>query len=237
MRRPLSNRRRVRVRRRFPIPLKRSTVCLPCADSTDTPTTPVATQANADGELPSVSRVSAKSCDDESILRNEANDEPDDLSGSGRLPDAEAPCSEAAPLDARRTSQLEPSNSVLVTGQIVDLQPPPQHETTAAPEEPPAQEIEGPAGLVATVDSGGNSPLNAATFEGRSTENRDRDTVSDPPPDQPPALGIERAPPSVEAPAAGPATVRAPRRCLTPEQLVHNERVGRYRAMKGLSPL
>ena len=150
------------------------------AGSTNAPTAPAAAKSLTDGEPPSVSVVSESACDDESILRNEATDEPDDLS---------------------------------------------------------AQEIEAPAGLVATADSCGNNVLNAETFTSRSTENRDRDTLSDPPPDQPPALAIERAPPSVEAPAANPSTVRAPRRCLTPEQLLHNQRLARYRAMKGLDPL
>jgi hypothetical protein len=208
----------------------------PVLESTNTSTTPAAVQSKANAELPSVSLVWEPVCDDDSIFRNEATAEPNDLGGCGRLPQGGAHGAELAPPGARRTSQLDPSHPALVTGQGVDLQPSPQHEPTAAQDEPPTQEIEDPAGLVATVDSGGNNRLSSGTFESRSTENRDRAAVSHAPGYHPHALAVEPVPPTV-APAAGPATARAPRPCLTPEQLLHNQRVIRYRAMKGLSPL
>jgi hypothetical protein len=77
--------------------------------------------------------VSESVCDDESILRNEAPAEPDDLGGWGRLPQGDAPGAEAAAPGARWTSQLDPSHPALVPDQGVDRQPSPQHETTAAP--------------------------------------------------------------------------------------------------------
>ncbi len=208
----------------------------PVSELPNTSTAPAAVQSDANAELPSVSLVWESACDDESILRNEATAEPNDLGGCGRLPQGDAPGAELAPPGARWTSQLDPSHPALVTDRDVELQPFPQHEPTAAQDDPPTQEIEDPAGLVATVDSGGNNQLSSGTFESRSTENRDRATVSYPPGDHPHALAVEPVPPTV-APAAGPATVRAPRPCLTPEQLLHNQRVIRYRAMKGLSPL
>jgi hypothetical protein len=214
-------------------PDRRSPVSgLPCT------TTPAAAQSDNDAELPSVSLIPESVCDDDLILRNEATTELDDLGGRGRLPQGDAPGAEAAAPGDRWTSQLDPSHLALVTDQGVGLQPSPQDEPTAAPHVPPTQEIEDSSRLVATVDSGGNNPLSAATFESRSTENRDRHTASDLPCDHPQALAVELIPPTVVAPAAGPApTVRAPRPCLTPEQLLHNQRVIRYRAMKGLSPL
>jgi hypothetical protein len=126
-------------------------------------TTPAAAQSDADGELPSVNLVSESTCDDNSILRNEPNHEPDTLGGRGRLPQGDSPGAELAPPGARWTSQLDPSHPALVTGQGVDLQPSLQHETTVAPNDPSIQEAGG------RVSDGESGDLRSGGGRGRET--------------------------------------------------------------------
>jgi hypothetical protein len=92
----------------------------PVLESTNASTTPAAAQSDTDGELPSVSLVSESFCDDDSILRNEATTEPDDLGRWGRLPQGDAPGSELAPPGA----ELAPTDVAPVARAPTDVQRP-----------------------------------------------------------------------------------------------------------------
>jgi hypothetical protein len=75
-------------------------------------------------------------CDYSAILRNEPIAAPDDPGGGARNAAEGAPGSEAHAPGARWTSQLDPSHPPLVAGHGADVQPSPQTETSAAPNEP-----------------------------------------------------------------------------------------------------
>jgi hypothetical protein len=136
----------------------------PVLESTNASTPPAAAQSDNNAELPSVSLVPESVCDDNMILRNEATAEPDDQGGWRRLPQGDAPGADATAPGARWTSQLDPSHPALATDQGVDLQPSPQHETTAAPDDPPSQAAEG------CVSDG--DPEDLRSDDGRGRESR-----------------------------------------------------------------
>ena len=114
-----------------------------------------------------------------------------------------------------------------------------RNEPSAAADEPRDIENESPARLAASVEGDEKVRLDEPQSESGPNEIREPvaaadlvDTRGDPVP-VPPA----ESPAPAVAPSAGvPTAVPRPRRTLTPEQLVHNQRVARYRAMKGLPP-
>jgi hypothetical protein len=121
--------------------------------------TPVATRSDIDGKLSSVSLPSESACDDHSILRNEATDEPDDLGGWGRLPKGDAPGAVAAAPGSRWTSQRDPSHPLSEASRCDDLARFQRNEHTLAPHDPRDLETESPAGLAASVKSRGQETL------------------------------------------------------------------------------
>ena len=114
-----------------------------------------------------------------------------------------------------------------------------RNEPSAAADEPRDIENESPARLAASVEGDEKVRLDEPQAESGPKEIREPvaaadlvDTRGDPVP-VPPA----ESPAPAVAPSAGvPTAVPRPWRTLTPEQLVHNQRVARYRAMKGLPP-
>jgi hypothetical protein len=144
-----------------------------------------------------------------------------------------APGAAQCPTDGERPSVSVVSESACDDKSIL------RNEATAAADEPRDIENVGTAELATTVEtdriaklddpgpeSGGPNdsrvPLAAAVNEPRGD------------PVQVPSAPL---PAPADAPCAVDTTaVQRPRRTLTPEQLVHNQRVARYRAMKGLPP-
>ncbi len=201
--------------------------------------TPVAVRSDANGKLPSVSLVSESVCDDESILRNEATDEPDDLGGWGRHPQGDAPAAAAAAPGARWTGQLDPSHPLSEASQRDDLAQMPRNAPTAALEDPRKSENESPAGLAARADCDGKVKLDEPRSESGPNDIRVPLAAAelDMPGDPVQVPSTESLAPAVAPSAAVATAVPRPRLALTPEQELHNQRVRRYRAMKGLSPL
>ena len=153
------------------------------------------------------------------------------VSDSAETPDYVSPVSEAtdaptAPSAAKSLTDGEPPSVSVVSESACDDESILRNEATAEPDEPRDLESESTALDAPRSESGPNEirvPVVAAVKEPRG------DSVQVPPP--------ESLAPAGTPSAADPSTVRAPRRCLTPEQLLHNQRVARYRAMKGLDPL
>jgi hypothetical protein len=201
--------------------------------------TPVAVRSDANGKLPSVSLVSESVCDDESILRNEATDEPDDLGGWGRHPQGDAPAAEAAAPGARWTGLLDPSHPLSEASQCDDFAHMPRNAPTAALEDLRKSENESPAGLAARADCDGKVKLDEPRSESGPNDIRVPLAAAefDMPDDPVQVPSTESLAPAVASSAAVATAVPRPRLALTPEQELHNQRVRRYRAMKGLSPL
>ena len=103
-------------------------------------------------ESRSVSQLHESFCDDDSILRNEANDGAGDPVGWGGDGEGDAPGSAGTPPVARWTSQLDAGQTSLATSHGVDDQTSPQNETTAEQDEPRNPESEGSIGSSAHVD-------------------------------------------------------------------------------------
>jgi hypothetical protein len=113
-----------------------------------------------------------------------------------------------------------------------------RNEPTAAPEDPRNVESESPTGLAASVENEGkverdeprpecgpnefSVPIAKANCGSRG--------------DLPEVLAADVPVPAIAPSVGAPAPVQAPRLTLTPQQLLHNQRVAMYRAMKGLDP-
>ena len=175
---------------------------------------------------------------------NELDSGPVMVSDSAETPDCMSPVSEltnasTAPAAAQSLTDGElPSVSFLLESAYDDNSILRKKPSVAA-DEPREIENESPARLAASVEGDEKVKMAEPQLEIGPNEIREPiaaaelvDTRGDPVP-VPPA----ESPAPAVAPSAGvPTAVPRPRRTLTPEQLVHNQRVARYRAMKGLPP-